>query len=90
MSGHTKEIAGIGSGGAGRCTRSPGVAHADQPRRDLRIVVLAIAAALTGAMAGWSVSPAWAAGAAPGGRVIRFGADFTEPPGQVIIDGKMA
>ncbi|MGH7050010.1 MAG: ABC transporter substrate-binding protein [Acetobacteraceae bacterium] len=53
-------------------------------------MVLAIAAALTGAMAGWSVSPAWAAGAAPGGRVIRFGADFTEPPGQVIIDGKMA
>ncbi|MGH7103858.1 MAG: ABC transporter substrate-binding protein [Acetobacteraceae bacterium] len=55
-----------------------------------RLALLAIAAVLIGAMAGWSISPLFAAGAASGARVIRFGADFTEPPGQVIIDGKMS
>lgn len=64
--------------------------HANDIRRPrFRLSAMAIAAALIGVMAGWGTSPAWAAGAAQG-RVIRFGADFTEPPGQVIIDGKMS
>lgn len=58
-------------------------------RPHFRLWAMAIAAALIGAMAGSGISPAWAAGQAPG-RVIRFGADFTEPPGQVIIDGRMS
>jgi polar amino acid transport system substrate-binding protein len=47
---------------------------------------LAITVTLVAATAAWGISPAEAAQ----GGVVRFGADFTEPPGQVIINGKLS
>lgn len=60
------------------------------------VVMIVVLAAATAA---WGISSAQAAGATaaphqssdpPQDGAIRFGADFTEPPGQVIINGKMS
>jgi polar amino acid transport system substrate-binding protein len=64
-----------------------------------RLATVVMMVMLAAATAAWGISPAQSAGATgaprqssdpPRGGTIRFGADFTEPPGQVIIDGKMS
>ena len=73
-----------------RGARPPGEAAGQTALLRFRITAAVMMVVLAAAMVASCIAAAPAAAAPANGGVIRFGADFTEPPGQVIVDGKMS
>jgi len=99
MKEHDREAARMGMRQACRCHIPLSSASGGRTPWHFRLATVVMMVVLAAATAAWGILPAQAAGATgatipssdpPQGGAIRFGADFTEPPGQVIINGKMA
>ena len=91
MNEQDREIATMAKRHACRHGIMPALASGGIWSRCSRLAAAAMFCVLAAATSASFIAPARAANTSSSqGAVIKFGADFTEPPGQVIIDGKMA